>query len=522
MTTALTKQHLKGLIRRQLNSLLPSQQTRRYAKWMSSHLAARKRQYTEAPTRGLLSILTPVWDGSPLRHLQTLARSIEEQNSQGACEWVVLSNGISNEKLIRHLARIEQHIWVKVCRLPQNVGIIAGLRACLEAATGRYVLPVDADDKLYPDALAVVAAHIDRSSFAPLLYTDEDKVIGNQIFDPYLKPDWDPVLLLNSAYIAHLGVMDREKALGLGVYSERGAEGSPDWDAFVRFLNAGYEAVHIPEVVYSWRVHPQSTADDGAAKSYIGSSQKTVLQRALDAKPNGKEFTIEHSPLFSGGAHFRLKWQGGPVQPAISFEIRRDGGVERVREFLAQKAEQAEYIHLREAGLEIAAPDWQTEALGLFRLHDEAVMVGGRIWNRRGEISDADLVFGPGGDVMCPYAGRKLSDPGYFGQLRKQRSVSAVSIRICVVKTDFLIHVLERLPKHSTLLLLRLWLGAEAKRTGKRVIYTPFLAGISESEWPLTLPPHEKILFANEFFDLLPDHRYYSQWFSSGKPFAFE
>jgi O-antigen biosynthesis protein len=42
-------------------------------------------------------------------------------------------------------------------------------------------------------------------------------------------------------------------------------------------------AVHIPEVVYSWRMHPESTADDAGSKPYIHSSQKAVLHRYLDA-----------------------------------------------------------------------------------------------------------------------------------------------------------------------------------------------------------------------------------------------
>ncbi len=420
------------------------------------------------------------------------------------------------------MAELKERKWVKLCRLSQNAGIIAGLRTCLENATGRYVLPVDADDELYPDALAVVTGNILQNAFPPLLYTDEDKVIGKQIFDPFLKPDWDPVLLLNSAYIAHLGVMDRKKGLALGVYSDSAAEGSPDWDAFVRFLNAGYNAVHIPEVVYSWRVHSQSTADDGAAKPYIDISQRAVLQRALDARPEGREFTIEHSRFFSGAAHFHLAWHGERIEKVATFEVQVQDNMRQLRDFTAQQAGLCAYIHLRQTGLEIADPDWEGEALGLFRLYKDAVMIGGRIWNRKGEISDAGLVFGPEGDAVCPYAGRRISDPGYFGQLWKQRSVDAVSTRFCVVNTDFLAQVLERLPESSTPPTLGLWLGAEAHRTGKRVIYTPFLAGISDAKWPMSLAPEERKLFTEEFSDLLPGQRYYSRHFSKRKPFTFD
>ena len=134
----------------------------------------------------------------------------------------------------------------------------------------------------------------------PLLYSDEDKIIGTQAVQPYFKPDFDPVLLLNSAYIAHLGVVERVKAIELGAYTDRSAEGSPDWDCFVRFYAAGYQAVHIPEVIYSWRMHPESTADDAGSKPYIHASQRAVLERYLEAKDLSETHLLDYSPLLPG------------------------------------------------------------------------------------------------------------------------------------------------------------------------------------------------------------------------------
>ncbi len=192
---------------------------------------------------------------------------------------------------------------------------------------GRYVLPVDADDYLYPDAFRVVTSFLRRADYPALLYTDEDKVIGTRFFEPYLKPDWDPVLLLNSAYIAHLGVIDRKKALELGAYTDARTEGSPDWDLFIRFMIAGYTAAHIPEVLYSWRVHAHSTADDSAIKPYVHSSQKAALQRFLDAQPNPEKFSIEYSPLLGGAAHWYFSRQHSDARALVSAVLITGAGV---------------------------------------------------------------------------------------------------------------------------------------------------------------------------------------------------
>ncbi len=477
-------------------------------------MAERQREYPTEPPQGLFSILTAVWDGSPIPHLRTLAKSVLQQD--GAFEWVILDNGCQNQALRSYLQELSRRRPVKLLRNETNAGITRGLRLCLEQASARYVLPVDADDVLYPDALRVVASGALAAGCPPLLYTDEDKVIGSGVYQPYLKPDWDPVLLLNSAYIAHLGVMDRLTALEWGVYSDEQVEGSPDWDAFVRFLMAGYRAVHIPEVVYSWRVHAHSTADDAASKPYIHSSQKAVLQRFLNARPEGRNFDIDYNALFGGAAHWRFLRQHTDGKPVVTVTI--EDASAKISS-LASAAQQGEFIHLVGEDVQIEDPNWTWEALGLFELHPDAVMVGGQIRNKQGLIREAGQYFGFGGVCGCPYKGRPGSDPGYFGQLWKQRSVSAVAVQFAVVRAEFLAELIDTLPEQASLTLLGAWAGAHALRTGKRVVYSPFLSGISDLDWGSLVDPTELNLFEETNRDIIPDRRFYSPHFSQREPF---
>ena len=140
------------------------------------------------------------------------------------------------------------------------VGIIEGTRLCLEHAVNRYTATVDHDDLLTPDCIRVVSHALGPAGYPALAYTDEDKLDGDRFSSPYFKPSFDPVLFANSCYIAHLSIVDRRLALQLGAYTDKQAEGSHDWDTFVRFLLAGHTPAHIPEVLYSWRMHPASTA----------------------------------------------------------------------------------------------------------------------------------------------------------------------------------------------------------------------------------------------------------------------
>ena len=104
----------------------------------------------------------------------------------------------------------------------------------------------------------------------------------------------------------------------------------------------------------------------------------------------------------------------------------------------------------------------------------------------------------------------------------KQRSVSAVSTQFAVIRAAFLVEVLDHLPSQAALAFLGAWAGGRAAETGKRVVYSPFLGGISHVEWDTLVAPAEKNLFAEMNSHLIPDRRFYSPNLSLEKPFALE
>jgi glycosyltransferase involved in cell wall biosynthesis len=496
---------------------------RKYNEWLQGHLKARAAKYQHAVEPGLLSVVTPVWDGTPLHYLRALAESLIGQNQSGAAEWVVISNGVRKKELLEYLAVLQQHAWIKVHVSAENTGIIGGMRLCLERATGRYILPVDSDDWLYPDCLQVVSWWILTSQFPPLLYTDEDKLIGDKAVQPYLKPSFDPVLLLNSAYIAHLGVIDRKLALELGAYSDKGTEGSPDWDLFLRFLAAGHSAVHIPEVVYSWRMHPESTADDALSKPYIHESQKAVLQRYLDSTGAAQEYTIEYSPVLDRTADwwFQPSAQQTEPWPVMTLVPLPQASIASLLETVEQNLKGQEgLVCLVASDLKIDRPDWLQDAIALLKRHPDAVMIGGPIRDSSGVFQSAGYVLGFEGDCASPDRGRPVVDPGFFTQLRKQRSVSAVSSQFSVIRVSFLRGLVQNAA--GSVAFLGAWAGAYALRTGKRVIYSPFLGAVSAVDWDALTTEEERARFRESNRDILPDHRFYSRYFGLTKASAYQ
>ena len=167
------------------------------------------------------------------------------------------------------------------------------------------------------------------------------------------------------------------------------------------------------------------------------------------------------------------------------------------------------FVCLLDDDLRIEWNDWPWEAIGIFERFPDTVMVGGQIWDGSDIVLDAGQYFGFAGPCGSPNRGRLRTDPGYFGQMWKQRSVSAVSTQCAVVRANFLADSLPGLPLQASIPCLGAWLGARAFREGARVVYTPYIGGELKGNRSafLTEPERESFLRINS--DLIPDHRFY-------------
>ncbi|MEO8519716.1 MAG: glycosyltransferase [Acidobacteriota bacterium] len=496
------------------------------------------------PDPGLLSLITTAWNTEP-RFLEYLAASVFQQDGDPPFEWVIIDNGSDRDDTRRCLSEIASHPAVRLHRIESNAGIAGGMRLALERASGRYVLPVDSDDYLYPDCLRLVAAGLVSAGFPTLLYTDEDKLSDDGWRDPYFKPDWDPVLFANSCYIAHLCAIDRATALHLDCYADAIADGSHDWDTFTRFTVAGHAPVHLPEVLYGWRMHAGSTAANIEAKSYIVASQRGVLTRFLDSRREAARFTIERSPLFSGTPDWwirRLPVEPRPITTVIlqkteetaaagveidariPHDVRTvtgEAALDELRAIALDCAARAGLVHLLADDVESDNPEWPWEAMGMIELFEDTVMVGGRIHDGRRLLSSG-LLFGFGSGCDAPDRGRDLRDPGYFAQAFKPHSVSAVPADHAIVEPGFLAAALFELRDLPiSIAALGPWLGAAARRAGSRVAYSPFISGRVPRGRTDGWDERELSLFRSVNHDLMPERRLLSPHLGLTRETAF-
>jgi GT2 family glycosyltransferase len=228
-----------------------------------------------------ISVLMPIF--SP--DLDHLTEAINSVISQTFASWelILINDEPSNEELKLYLQTIETlDPRLRVVEAPKNLGISLASQMGLESAAGIWIALLDQDDLLEKSALSQSFLTAISNSDVAVVYSDADKIdLQGRYVDRYEKPIWSPERLRGNMYIAHLTFFNRNLAMQVGGFRP-GFDGSQDHDLILRLSETGKAIIHIPHVLYHWRISETSTAFDPNSKPYAAIAGVKAVQEHLN------------------------------------------------------------------------------------------------------------------------------------------------------------------------------------------------------------------------------------------------
>lgn len=274
-------------------------------------LSAHSRNALTALTRRkpTLSVIVPVYN-VPVHYLEACISSVREQ-SYPFWELCLCNDASDRAETVAYLDRLRgSDPRIRVRHLPRNLGIAGASNAAAEMATGEFLVMLDNDDVLAPDALLEVARAVNEDDQIDCIYTDEDKIDenGNPI-DHYYKPDWSPEHLESVMYVLHMLVVRKRIFLQLGGFRHE-YSGAQDYDLMLRVSRVAQKIHHIPKPLYHWRAIPGSSAQIVDAKPYALKSGFRALEDHVREKYEGTAWVEEG--LLPGTFRVRRQILGTP------------------------------------------------------------------------------------------------------------------------------------------------------------------------------------------------------------------
>ncbi|MGB5634711.1 MAG: glycosyltransferase, partial [Waterburya sp.] len=281
---------------------IPKSDNIQYQKWLEGNYPRSRslKKIREASLKlayqPLISVIVPVYNPEENFLRQAIASVLEQVYTN----WeLCLADDCSTRPYVKSVLEeyAQQDQRIKITFRNENGHICHTSNSALSLATGEYIALLDHDDLLPPHALAKVVELLNEHPEADFIYSDEDKIDEHNIHkDPFFKPDWCPDSFLARMYTCHLGVYRRSLVTEVGNFRV-GFEGSQDYDLVLRITEKTANIWHIPDILYHWRIHQQSTAATSHAKPYATNAAQKALKEAIERRGEpGKITTRSNFP----------------------------------------------------------------------------------------------------------------------------------------------------------------------------------------------------------------------------------
>ena len=257
------------------------------------------------------SIIVPLYN-TPKNFLCEMIDSCIDQTYEN---WeLCLADGSDKEHgYIKNIIKeyIKNDKRIKYKSLKMNGGISENTNECIKMAMGEYIALFDHDDVLHPSALFEYMKVICEKD-ADFIYCDEDKFEKDveKCFDPYFKPDFAIDNLRANNYICHFTVFKKTLLDKVGLFRKE-FDGSQDHDMILRLTERAQNIVHVPKILYHWRVSSNSVASDPYAKPYTIEAGIEAVKQHLE-RCNLKA-TVESSTVHPNFYRTRYDIIGNPL-----------------------------------------------------------------------------------------------------------------------------------------------------------------------------------------------------------------
>jgi glycosyltransferase involved in cell wall biosynthesis len=430
--------NLARRLRRWLRSVPYAEWIRRYDSLDGDRRARISSRIAAMGKAPLISIVMPVCD-PPLAFLEQALKSVRKQVYP---HWeLCIADDASEDPGVATLLKrhASEDARIKLSFRMRRGHISRASNSALETATGDFVVLMDHDDLLSEDALFWVAETGLKHPQAALIYSDEDRISeeGRRHL-PYFKPDWNYRLFLSQNFFNHLGAYRRSLLTELGGFRE-GYEGSQDYDLVLRCIEKidATQIVHIPRVLYHWRVHSRSTAQSIEAKPYALVAGERVLNEHLARRGLDGKISVDPSSGF-----YRWKQPLPELAPKVSILIgarEGDAAGQRCAEALRSKtaypdfeilfdeeAARGTYLCFVDPGLSPENEGWLAEMMGM-ALDSQTGAVGAKIFDKEDRILEAGMILGMKGLLGHAFQGLAAGQGGYFQRALVAQEYSALS-----------------------------------------------------------------------------------------------
>lgn len=216
----------------------------------------------------ILSIIIPCYNHG--KYIQETLDSIEDAKDKYTVEVIIVNDGSTDEYTIAKLNDLEKQGWFVLNQL--NSGLAKARNNGIKLAKGKYILPLDSDNKVLKPYLNEAINILEKNDYLDIVY-------GNAIYfgektGEWLVGEYNLLKLFPSNYIDACAIYRKFVWEKTGGYDENMPKmGVEDWDFWLNSSFAGFSFFYLEKNCFCYRV-----LNDSMIRSFSGNDRKLVSE----------------------------------------------------------------------------------------------------------------------------------------------------------------------------------------------------------------------------------------------------
>ena len=221
----------------------------------------------------IISIIIPCYNHGD--YLREAINSVEQCTDKELYEIIILNDGSTDKQTIEVLQQLADQGYNVINQANQGLG--AARNNAIKKAAGKYILPLDSDNKIRPEYIYASIKILDEQPDSAMVYGDSEyfgEKTGRRKTGEF---NLQKIMIGN--YIDACAVYRKSVWEALGGYDEKmPVMGMEDWDFWLNMSLNNYQFHYIPKVLFDYRVLKNSMLDS------INSSKAVELGAYMQKK----------------------------------------------------------------------------------------------------------------------------------------------------------------------------------------------------------------------------------------------
>ncbi len=235
---------------------------------------------TQSPA--LISIIVPCYNQE-----KYIIECLDSIRSQTYFNWecIVIDDGSAD-----NTGNLVQNYIVNETRIKyyrqQNSGVSAARNNAIALSKGKYILPLDGDDKIGPSYLEKAVVLMENDEQLSVVYCEAEYFENRS--GKWILPDYSFELLLQKNLFFCTALFKRSDFDKIGGYDTHLKVGLEDWEFWISLLSLGGKIYQIKETLFYYRILDNSRnisfneAQRKDIKKYVYSKHKQLYYKYFD------------------------------------------------------------------------------------------------------------------------------------------------------------------------------------------------------------------------------------------------